>query len=178
VRGEERSEPGGGVAPADALTPDEAAKVTLGGEAAFVAGRSSLESNSFRLRARQGRPYTWAQSTADSRVPRLPGEAPDAPVAATCWFDESAVVLSLDPPDDQPYRLSLWLVDFDRHGREADLLTGDATHQTSAVHVSAVTYGEGTIFRSECHGTAWIVLRCTKGMNTTLSGLYVDRAEE
>ena len=36
---------------------------------------------------------------------------------ATCWFGNDAVFCVLTPPDAQPYRVSLYVLDYDRNGR-------------------------------------------------------------
>jgi hypothetical protein len=147
----------------------------LGTTATFLPLRTPLSSGGYALRV-SGAPYTWAAASADPRLPRLAGETPEQPVLATCWFDPEAVALQVTPPDSRPYRLTLYLLDYDRHGRVASVRVGDrAGLLRLAGSVSAHDYGEGAPLTWQVTGPVWIDVRNLKGLNTTVSGVFVDR---
>lgn len=156
-----------------ALAPSSIA--APGRTATFLPQRTPLSSGGYALRV-SGAPYTWAAASADPRLPRLAGEGLDQPVPATCWFDPEAVALHVTPPDARPYRLTLYLLDYDRHGRVASARVGDAMGLLApGATVFERAHGEGALLTWLVTGPVWVDVRNLKGLNTTVSGVFVDR---
>jgi hypothetical protein len=154
---------------------------TFGAVAAWVAGTPSASAtlqNGFRLTVDQGRDYTWDASGDDTRAPVVPGPGLARRTAA-CWFDAQQVDCGVVPGDDRPYRLTLYLLDFDRAGRSVTVSLVDDfgqpldTRPGPAEPMSKGVYLSWTVARA-----ARVQVRYTGAnvnANAVVSAVFVDR---
>ena len=147
----------------------------FGAKAAWIPRLQTDDQNGFRLRA-VGNPYAWINSTEDARVLQSPGDS-SAARPATCWFGNE-VQLSVVPPDSKPYRLTVYLLDFDRDGRamEASLRDGmgiELDRQKATVEETAA----GVYLTWRATGPLQLDLTKTAGFNAVVSGVFVDPAD-
>ena len=126
----------------------------------------------YSLELRHGQPFLWAPTSNDPRVP----EAPAGPRRSTCWFADQTVSLAVTPPDTRPYRLALYLLDWDRNKRAMEVaLTGEL----GALDAQQATIEEtdrGVYLRWTVTGPITIEVRKTAGYNAVISGVFVDPA--
>jgi len=83
--------------------------------------------NGHRAVVTQGQVCVWADSSLDARAALVPGTGPAAKGRATCWFADRDVDAAISPPDRRPYRLTLYLLDFDGNGRAETVELSDET---------------------------------------------------
>jgi hypothetical protein len=126
----------------------------------------------FRL-ATDARPHTWAKSTTDTRALSVPG----APTLrrASCWHGADNVAFSVVAPDEKPYRLSVYLLDFDRNGRSMHVSVRDELAQTlDRRSVSTTETAQGVYLSWTVTGPVNLVLDKEAGHNVVASGVFVD----
>jgi serine protease len=113
--------------------------------------------------------WVWAASTADPRALQKPG-LPDR--LAACWFSGTSVTLDVNLIDGQQHAVALYLVDWDRRGRAAqvdvlDAATGAVLHS----HVAS-NFGEGQHLVYTLGGHVRVRLTPVNSPNVVLSGLF------
>jgi hypothetical protein len=146
----------------------------LGARAAWIPhGSQQPEQNGYRLEVIAGKPFTWAPAVDDPRVLRS-GATRDGDRRSTCWFEPSAVSLSLTPPDREPYRLTAYLLDYDRNGRAMEVSLAGALGPLDARRVSAAESGKGIHLTWEVRGPVRVYVRKRAGYNAVISGVFVD----
>jgi len=120
-----------------------------------------------------GRPFTWSAAVKDARVLDPPGGG-SRPPRATCWFDAPLLSLDVAPPDRRPYRLAVYVLDFDRHGREMEVALSDAGGTLDRREVASDAAGEGVYLTWTVTGPVSIRSRALRGQNTVISAVFVD----
>lgn len=144
-------------------------KQNYGKVAAWIAVlESNPEQNGFRLNV-EGAPFTWLDQSSDRRVLQHPSDS--AQRAATCWFANRSMVLEIVPPNDRPYRLSLYLVDFDRQGRTCDVAFEDVGQRMS---VSRREMSDGVYLTWTVTGTVILMIEDRSNVNAVVSGVFID----
>ncbi len=81
-----------------------------------------------------------------------------------------------EPPDEQPYRLSLYLLDYDRHGREMEAALAAAMETLDTQNVSREESATGAWLAWAVTGAVTVEVRRKTGMNAVASGLFIDPA--
>ena len=77
--------------------------------------------NGYQLQVCDAETCLWnGNVTGDARVP-APFLGQNAVRPATCWHHSDKMTFEIIPPDIAPYRLTVYVMDFDRHGREMSL---------------------------------------------------------
>lgn len=141
-----------------------------GNLAAWIAGSSQGPQNGYLLET--GSPFVWAERTDDTRVPQAPDGG--GSTKATCWFASESLPVRVTPPNDKPYFVGLYLLDYDRNGRsETVSVVGDMGTRQQA---STVETGRGVYLRWRVQGPFTAEIRKTKGFNVVLSAVFVDPA--
>ena len=93
----------------------------------------------YRCEVLSGTAFHWpAPASADPRVLEHPQESAAQP---TCWFANDDLNLRVVPPDTQPYRLTIYVLDYDRNGRALKVTLGDEFASLSTADVSADGHG-------------------------------------
>ncbi len=130
-----------------------------------------------------GQPFVWQHECDDDRVLSRPAEADSTeqvtdPRPATCWFASEALPLTITPADDAPYRVTLYLLDFDRNGRAVQVVLEDTfgTYVDSQ-EVSTSETAQGIYLSWTVAGEVTITLRKLAGFNVVASGVFVDRPD-
>jgi hypothetical protein len=151
-----------------------------GATAAWLAGTPSATSavqNGFRFDLRQGAAFAWAARSDDARALMIP-DAKDKKRIAACWFDTKELACQITPPDDRPYRLTAYLLDYDRAGRSVDAaITDSFGERLDARPITAKQMDGGVYLTWTVRGTAKIELRYTGSnpqANATLSAAFID----
>lgn len=139
-----------------------------GAIAAWLAAAPLSTQKGYRLETAS--PYVWAERTDDSRVPANTSGAGRR--KATCWFAADSVPVRIVPPDDKPYFVTLYLLDFDRNGRALQVTaSGD---QSPPQKVSAVDTAKGIYLTWRAQGPFSAQIRKTKGFNAVVSAVFID----
>jgi hypothetical protein len=152
-----------------------------GSLAAWVAGDASAEpplQNGFRFDLLQGRSFIWARTSDDPRAPLRSGTDRKQRVAA-CWFHPGEVICDITPDDDQPYRLTLHLLDYDRAARSVEVsLTDIFGEKLDGRAVAVPEMANGAYLTWTITGPACARIRYTganPNANAVLSAVFVDR---
>jgi hypothetical protein len=149
---------------------------TFGTRAVWMPGMDAPETPraGFRLKVDDGQAFTWqAAAPTDRRVPQHPkGLVP----AAACWFADDLLRLRLVPPDAGPYRLTLYLLDYDRNGRAMEVGLADDLQTLDSRRVTTVETEGGVYLTWLAHGPLSIEVHKLAGFNAVLSAVFVDSA--
>ena len=150
----------------------------FGTTAAWVAGTPSADQEAqhgLTLDVDQSTQFTWASNTNDSRALCVPGDDDQARTAA-CWFDTQAVGGRITGVGDKPYRLTLYLLDYDRKQRAAEVtLVGEYGERLDTRPVSEEQISKGAYLTWMVTGPVHFRVRNVAGENVVLSGVFVDR---
>ena len=120
-----------------------------------------------------GAAYAWDTGTSDPRALESPGAGVTAR-KATCWFGDEAVSCVLTPPDAQPYRLSLYVLDYDRNGRANRIELSDEERVLATSEASVQENAQGIYLSWDGSGPVRVKLTKKAGFNATLSGVFID----
>jgi hypothetical protein len=146
-----------------------------GTRAAWIPNVSGMEAQAgYRLEV-DGAAYAWDSGTSDPRVL----ESPQVAVTtrkATCWFGTEAVSCVLTPPDGNPYRVSLYVLDYDHNRRANRIELSDEARVLAACETSEQENARGTYFSWSVTGPIRVKLTKKAGFNATLSGVFIDPA--
>ncbi|MEW6745497.1 MAG: hypothetical protein AB1486_22320 [Planctomycetota bacterium] len=147
----------------------------VGAAAYWMPGVREGEAQSgFRLQVMRGRAYAWSYRVrGDTRVLQNPSDAA-ASRQATCWFDPDQLELRVDPPNGTPYRLSLYLLDYDRNGRTARVTLTTRSEALDSRDVSAAQTEGGVYLSWTAAGPVVIRVRNTGGANAVVSAVFLD----
>jgi hypothetical protein len=149
-------------------------KSRYGKRAAWIPNVSGMAPQSgYRLEV-DGTAFAWDSSMSDPRALEAPRTA--ATRSATCWFGDEAVSCVLTPPDSQPYRVSLYLLDYDRNGRANRIELSDEAGVLANCVTSKQENALGTYVSWKVTGPVRVKLTKQAGFNVALSGVFVDAA--
>jgi hypothetical protein len=151
-----------------------------GTTAAWLAGTPSASKavqSGFRLDVRQGSAFAWAAGSDDARALVVP-DATDKRRIAACWFDPKELVCQITPANDRPYRLTAYLLDYDRAGRSVEAAIADSFGKRLDARPVTVKQMDGGVYLTwAVRGTAKIQLRYTGAnpqANATMSAVFID----
>jgi hypothetical protein len=152
-------------------------KGRLGKRAAWMPQVSAEQAqNGYGLQPLGAEAITWQRNSSDPRVP----ETPKAGVSgrnATCWHQRDSVSFAVTPPDNKPYRLSVYLLDFDRNGRAMTARVLDAEKELDSQTVTQQETAGGVYLTWTVTGKVNLALRKTAGANAVASGVFIDRVQ-
>ena len=150
-------------------------KGKYGTRAAWIPNVSGMETQAgYRLEV-DGAAFAWDSGASDPRALESPGAGVIAR-KATCWFGNDAVSCVLTPPDAKPYRISLYVLDYDRNGRANRIQLSDEARVLASCEASAQENGQGTYLSWTVTGPVRVKLTKKAGFNVTLSGVLIDPA--
>ena len=130
--------------------------------------------NGYQLQVSDAEAFLWKGNvTDDARVPAPPSSR-DAVRQATCWHHPDKMSFEVIPPDIKPYRLTVYALDFDRHGREMIMSTAPGTERRSVQRLSKQDTLDGTYVTWSCAGPQSIEVKKVVGYNAVVSGIFVD----
>jgi len=137
---------------------------------------SDLTQGTFQLRP-GGQPFTWQEASGDERVLQRP-EAAQGAAPASCWFALDELPLTVTPADLKPYRLTAYLLDFDRNGRAIEATVEDTFGAfADRQEATATDTAEGIYLTWTVAGEVTLTLRKLAGFNVVVSGIFIDEAE-
>jgi hypothetical protein len=152
-----------------------------GATAAWLAGTPSAKNtvqNGFCLDLRRGTAHTWAPACNDARALAVPG-AKDQRHTAACWFDPDQVACQITPANERPYRLTVYLLDYDRAKRSVEaVITDSLGERLDNRPVSVEQMGKGAYLTWMVTGKAGVALRyngANTGANAVLSAVFIDQ---
>ena len=151
-------------------------KQRVGSRGAWIPGIVGDDTAQFgtRVEVLRGEVFRWPTPAGpDARALEHP-QQPDT--QATCWFADDRLQVRVVPPDTQPYRLSLYLLDYDRNGRAVEIVLSDEFAALSTAQVSATESAGGVYVTWMASGPVHVELKKTAGYNVVLSGVFVDPA--
>jgi hypothetical protein len=141
---------------------------------AVVAG--DVPQGGFHVEVLNGQVFQWPDPQGpDGRALEHPKESGTHP---TCWFADDRLSLRIAPPDAEPYRLTLYVLDFDRNGRALEIALSDEFVALSSEQVSVAETAGGVYLTWTASGTLNVELKKKAGFNAVLSGLFLDPAVE
>jgi hypothetical protein len=120
-----------------------------------------------------GTPYRWPASPQEDL--RVLEQRQGTAAEPACWFANEQLRFHITAPDSQPYRLTLYVVDYDRNGRGARVTLNDEFAPLASVDVSSNETANGVYLTWTVSGSVYVVLDKTAGFNVVLSGVFVDR---
>ncbi len=124
--------------------------------------------NGYKLKV-TGKSYTWSEDAQHDLRVLEPVREDVRKRPATCRFAEKSLHLKITPPGGAPYRLTLYVLDYDRHGRALDVLFGLNKTQS----VSPGQTAEGVYLSYLVQGPAELELANRQGQNVVLSGVFI-----
>ena len=130
--------------------------------------------NGYRLRPIGGSPFTWQNPTNDPRALncRARNSRLASPVVGSIRRD---VAFEITPPDNKPYRLTAYLLDFDHDRRAAEVKILDATGVPLDLQtVSREETDRGVYLTWTVSGKVRLVFNRTSGTNVSVSGIFID----
>ena len=148
-----------------------------GTKAAWLAGSSLRPVEGFTLRTRTAATYVRREDNKTERVLALPPGQSGSKVAA-CWTAIDAFSLLVVALNNQPYRLTVYLMDYDiRLGQERGIRIALKTRDGKVLDVQRVTpaeTGKGVYLTWTVTGSVIIDVVKTEGINAAVSGVFVD----
>jgi hypothetical protein len=149
-------------------------KGKYGKKAAWIAITcdTAAKQEGYALEVKDAETYTWSENDKDDkRVPQPPKDEADSP--ATCWYNGESFSLVVTPPDDRPYKVTLYVMDYDHQQRVMEMV--DPAKQS---HELSTQETDGGICLT------WIVekavtfeIRKKEGPNGVVSCVFIDPAE-
>jgi hypothetical protein len=150
-------------------------KGKYGTRAAWIPNVSGMEAQAGCRLEVDGAAFAWDSGTSDPRALESPGVGVSARMA-TCWFGNDAVSCVLTPHDAQPYRVSLYVLDYDRNGRANRIELSDEGQVLASCETSVQENAQGTYLSWSVTGPVRVKLTKKAGFNVTLSGVLIDPA--
>jgi hypothetical protein len=120
-----------------------------------------------------GTAFAWDNDTSDPRALESPGSGVTAR-KATCWFGDKAVSCVVTPPDAHPYRVTLYVLDYDRNGRANRIELSDTEGVLASCESPEQENAKGAYLSWSVTGPVQVKLTKKAGFNATLSGLFLD----
>ncbi|MBN1417132.1 MAG: hypothetical protein JXP34_00035 [Planctomycetes bacterium] len=92
----------------------------------------------------------------------------------TCWHAIPSVEFAVAPPDRTPYRLTLYIIDYDRNGRAMEVSIAGEFGALDTRPVTTEDSREGIYATWLVSGPVSIAVRKTAGYNAVVSGVFID----
>lgn len=147
-------------------------KGRLGKRAAWIPHVSDDQpQNGYGLQPLEVAAITWQGNSSDPRVLETPNASPRN---ATCWHQKDIVAFAVTPPDNKPYRLSVYLLDFDRNGRALTARVLDAEKELNSQTITQQETAGGVYLTWTVTGKVTLELKKTAGANVVASGVFID----
>jgi hypothetical protein len=150
-----------------------------GAVASWMPGvREGERQDGYGLEVLRGRSHAWSyRAKNDVRV--LWGSLdPEAERQATCWFSPDQVEIGVDPPNDRAYKLTVYVLDYDKNGRSCTVTAASDHRVLDSRDVSAVETDRGVYLTWQVTGPVVITVRKTAGENAIVSGVFIDSPAE
>jgi hypothetical protein len=149
-------------------------KGKYGKKAAWIAITSdtAAKQEGYALEVKDAETYTWSENDKDDkRVPQPPKDGADSP--ATCWYNGDSFSLVVTPPDDKPYKVTLYVMDYDHQQRAMEVVDpAKQTHELSTQETDG-----GICLTWIVEKAATFEVRKKEGPNGVVSGVFIDPAE-
>ena len=149
-------------------------KGKYGKKAAWVAITSdtAAKQEGYALEAKDAETYTWSENDKDDkRVPQPLKDGADSP--ATCWYKEDSFSLVVTPPDDKPYKVTLYVMDYDHQQRVMEIVDpAKQTHELSSQETDG-----GIALTWVVERAATFEIRKKDGPNGVVSAVFIDPAD-
>lgn len=173
-----------GLGTAATLTTDKAIRDTttagawhgkFGLLAAWIAGNPVTSENGFSLTC-AAPVHVWGDAPGVPRVLAQPANVARPNVAA-CWTTTDKFSLRINAPPGRPYKLSVYLMDYDNGKRGMDLIVrskdGTLRDRQSA---TVAEMGGGIYLSWNVTGPVTVQVMKMAGCNAAVSGVFVDEA--
>ena len=101
--------------------------------------------------------------------------ASSAALPAACWYNADALAVRVVPWQPAPYRLTLYLLDYDRNGREmAITFVSDDIDKLDTRRVTKQETAAGVYLTWTVTGPVRVGLKKLAGHSAALSGIFID----
>jgi hypothetical protein len=148
-----------------------------GAKAAWIAGSSLPPAGGFAMRTRIAATHEWREDDKTERVLALPAGRSGKKLAA-CWTAVNAFSLVVSAPGNEPYRLTVYLMDYDtRPGQERGIKLTLKSRDGKALDVQRAApaeTGKGVYLTWTVTGSVIVEAAKTEGVNAAVSGVFVD----
>jgi hypothetical protein len=114
---------------------------------------------------------TWAEHSDDVRAPERPDSGDGL---ASCWYHASEWWHNLDIQNGLPYRVSLYLLDWERAGRSQTVEVRDGKSQAVLDTREVPHFAEGVYLLYEMSGPLKVYCRKKAGPDSVVSGVFLD----
>jgi len=131
--------------------------------------------NGYQLQVSDAGAFLWKNNVTDDARVLAPPPGRTAQRQATCWHHAEKMLFEVTPPDVKPYRLTVYALDFDRHGREMRVAVGLPGDAQNAQGLSKQDTLAGTYLTWDCVGPQTIEVKKLVGYNAVISGIFIDR---
>jgi len=115
-----------------------------------------------------GQLFDWQRPSSDPRA--LSG-------VASCWHDRETVTVSVTPDGPKAYRLTLYLLDFDRNGRAMDLTVETPFEEIDRRRITPEDTVGGVYVTWRVSGAVSVRARNAAGYNAVVSAVLIDPAD-
>jgi hypothetical protein len=133
---------------------------------------TETEQGGFQLDAGNMQTFLWnGNAEGDNRVLE---NAVGMFRPASCWFDADSVNFRIAPPDNEPYRLTVYLLDYDRAGRAMEVSVARFLETLDTQPVSREETAGGVYLSWQVRGTIWLRIKNVEGINAVVSGVFID----
>jgi hypothetical protein len=132
--------------------------------------------NGYQLKVRYAVPYKWCVDEKSPVVLELPPGAAHKRYAA-CWTAQHSFTLSVTPPGTGPYRLTVYLMDYDIHDARAleAIVKARGGKVLDSRPATIEEAAKGIYFTWTVSGPVDLVIRKTRGVNAAASGVFIDK---
>ena len=130
----------------------------------------------YRLQVVGNDSFTWTSDAGDDgRV--LASRRRDAARQATCWHHGDEMRFEVVPPDARPYKLTVYVLDFDRNGREISVAVRSEAGPQDLRRLSKAETAGGAYLSWTVSGSQTIEVKKLVGYNAVVSGIFIDPAK-
>jgi hypothetical protein len=146
-----------------------------GDRAYWMSGTHEGETQAgYRMVVGSGRRFAWNYRVEDDPRVLQHTDSPQYRRRATCWFEPERVEVHLIPPDDSPYRLTAYFLDYDRVGRAEKILVSGGGEILDERLLSIQEIQDGVYLSWRVSGKIVLSVLKTAGANALLTGVFVD----
>ncbi|MGH9691133.1 MAG: hypothetical protein ACRD4C_08680 [Candidatus Acidiferrales bacterium] len=142
---------------------------TYGGDGHILAGSSQALPSYGAFSVNGGSTWTWASSTTDPRGLQVPTGGR----IAVAWYNTTTPFnVTANFTDGQTHKLSLYLVDWDNHGRSEIVQVLDAGTGIPLDTENVTNFSGGVYLSWNISGNVIVTFAGTSGPNSVLSGVF------
>jgi hypothetical protein len=118
--------------------------------------------------------WTWSASTADQRAPAKYGSSTDR--IASTFYNSPGFTIDVNPTDNQPHQVALYLLDWDSAGRTQTVSILDPNTHAVLDTRTAQNFYAGEYLVWNIQGHVLVQVQLLSGINAVVSGIFFSTA--